>query len=460
MSYLPRLIDSYLEDWKNSPNHKPLLIRGARQVGKSWAIRHLGEKFKSFLEINFEKQPEFKTIFQQNLDVDRILAQISILSNVSIKDDETLLFLDEIQECPEAIMALRFFKEDRPALHVAAAGSLLEFALAELPTFGVGRIHSMFMFPLTFDEFLKANDENSLLEARNMASSDNPLPQIIHDKLVEYFRLYVLIGGMPEIVSCWVQTHDYYQCQQLANDLIVSYGDDFAKYRKKVEPELLRNTLRSVANQIGKKFVYAYVPGNYKTYEVKKAIELLTMAGLIIPVIRTDANGLPLGGEARDGYDKMIMLDTALSLRMLDFSLDKMGEIRKQILTSSTSELVNKGPMMEMIAGLEYLRYLTPNLRHELFYWKRSEKNALSEVDYIISADRKIIPMEIKAETKGSMKSLWIFMREKHLERGIRSSLENFGQFEYVDKDEENAKRNIVICPLYAMSQLERLLKS
>ena len=225
--YFNRLIDGYLEQWALEKTHKPILLRGARQVGKSTAVRHLGESFETFVEINFEKQPEYKTVFKDNLVIDRIVAEISAMCAMPIIPGKTLLFFDEIQECKEAIMSLRFFKEDMPGLHVIAAGSLPEFALAELPTFGVGRIHSMYMYAMTFDEYLEANGENILLEYKRKASPDRPLPETLHNKLTALIRSYFLVGGMPEVVRKWVDSHDYLQCQELQDDIINGYEDDF-----------------------------------------------------------------------------------------------------------------------------------------------------------------------------------------------------------------------------------------
>ena len=206
MTYYERNIDKYLSEWASRETHKPVLLRGARQVGKSTAVRHLGGQFENYVEINFEKQSEFKALFRDNLDVHRIIPQMAAMCGKAIKAGSTLLFLDEIQMCPEAIMSLRFFKEEMPELHVVAAGSLLEFALEELPTFGVGRIHSMFMYPMTFDEFLKANGEYLLLEARNQSSFANPIAAPLHEKLIKLLRTYMLVGGMPEVVDRWVRT--------------------------------------------------------------------------------------------------------------------------------------------------------------------------------------------------------------------------------------------------------------
>lgn len=458
--YCKRLIDNYLSEWASRDTHKPVLLRGARQVGKSTAVKELSKKFDSFVEINFEKQPKYKILFDDDLDVKRIVPQISAIYGTSIKPGQTLLFLDEIQECPRAIMALRFFKEDMPELHVIAAGSLLEFALKELPTFGVGRIHSMFMYPMTFDEFLEANGQQLLIETRNEASIDNPLPEPIHNKLVDFLRTYMLVGGMPEAVKTWVEYHDYIRCQEVQDDIVVTYEDDFPKYKKNVDPTLLRRTLRSVAVQAGKKFVYTKVGLDYKTAEVKKAVKLLTLAGILHPVTHTDANGLPLGSEEDKSYQKMLLLDTGLLLRLLNMSLDDVSELTTQILTASATDLANKGPMAEMVVGLEMLHNMSPNIRHELYYWVRHAKNSQAEIDYIATYLQTVVPIEVKADTQGGMKSLWAFMRDKRLHYAIRCSMENFGKFDYVDNQANNEVRHVRICPMYAIARIEEIKQS
>lgn len=455
--YCKRLIDKYLLEWASRNNHKPLLLRGARQVGKSTSVQELSKKFDSFVEINFEKQPKYKALFKDDLDVKRIVPQISAMYGTSIKPGKTLLFLDEIQECPQAIMALRFFKEDMPELHVIAAGSLLEFALKQLPTFGVGRIHSMFMYPMTFDEFLDANGQQLLIEARNQASVDNPLPEPLHDKLLELLRTYMLVGGMPEAVKTWVKYHDFVRCQEVQDDIVVTYEDDFTKYKKNVGPILLRQTLRSAAVQATKKFVYSKVGSDYKTAEVKKSIELLALAGIIHPVIHTDANGLPLGSEEDKSYQKILLIDTGLMLRLLNMSLGDISELTTQILTASTADLVNKGPMAELIVGLEILHHKSPNIRHDLYYWVRHAKNSQAEVDYISNYLQVVVPIEVKANTQGGMKSLWSFMRDKKLHFAIRCSMENFGKFDYVDNEDNAEVRHVWICPIYAISQMDEM---
>lgn len=451
--YYERIIDRYLSEWATRPIHKPILLRGARQVGKSTAVRHLGESFKYYVEINLEKQSNYIDLFKKDLDVTRIVPQMAAMCGTPIVPNETLLFIDEIQESQEAIMALRYFKEDMPNLHVIAAGSLLEFVLDEIPTFGVGRIHSMYMFPMTFDEFLRANGEQLLLEARGQANIDAPLPTPLHEKLIGLMRTFMLVGGMPESVVKWVQTHDFLQCQEVQDDIITGYEADFPKYKKKVDPQLLIATMKSAAIQATKKFVYSRVPGEYKTAEVKKALDLLIKAGVLVPVTHSSGNGLPLGDEADESIRKILLLDTGLMLRLLNMTMGDTSAITAQILTATAADLVNKGPMAEMLAGLELLHYLTPNLHHDLYYWVRQAKNSTAEIDYLLSRDMKVLPFEVKAGVQGGMKSLWDFMREKKLDQAVRCSLENFGKFDYIDAEAEGAVRHVEVYPLYALSQ-------
>ena len=451
--YYERIIDRYLSEWATRPVHKPILLRGARQVGKSTAVRHLGESFKYYVEINLEKQSNYIDLFKKDLDVTRIVPQMAAMCGTPIVPNETLLFIDEIQESQEAIMALRYFKEDMPNLHVIAAGSLLEFVLDEIPTFGVGRIHSMYMFPMTFDEFLRANGEQLLLDSRSQANMDAPLPAPLHEKLIGLMRTFMLVGGMPESVVKWVQTHDFLQCQEVQDDIITGYEADFPKYKKKVDPQLLIATMKSAATQATKKFVYSRVPGEYKTAEVKKALDLLIKAGVLVPVTHSSGNGLPLGDEADESIRKILLLDTGLMLRLLNMTMGDTSAITAQILTATAADLVNKGPMAEMLAGLELLHYLTPNLHHDLYYWVRQAKNSTAEIDYLLSRDMKVLPFEVKAGVQGGMKSLWDFMREKKLDQAVRCSLENFGKFDYIDAEAEGAVRHVEVYPLYALSQ-------
>ena len=447
MTYYERKIDADLIEWMNSPRRKPLLIRGARQVGKSSAVDHLGEKFKHYVKINLEKQPGLKALFPENIDVKKTCSNLSATLGTPIIPGETLLFIDEIQDCTNAIMSLRYFKEDYPELHVIAAGSLLEFALDELPSFAVGRIRSLYMYPFSFDEFLSAQGLQIQVDFKRDASSSTPLPDILHSQMIDHLKSFILVGGMPEAVAEWIQTHDYLSCTHVHRDILDTYEDDFSKYKKRVSPDLLRRVLRSVALQVGTKFVYSRVAEGVRSSTVKDALRLLTLAGLIKPVKHTDANGIPLGAEEDEKYIKYLFFDIGLMLTMLSIPAS-------DILLASDIDLVNKGPVAEVLAGLEMVKYMDCFNKADMFYWQHMSRNANAEVDYLTVRDSQILPVEIKSGVQGGMQSLYLFMREKKLVKAVRSSLENFGQFEYIDSIAGGASRKIEIIPLYALSNL------
>lgn len=454
--YIQRNIDAELLEWKDNPMRKPLLLRGARQVGKSSAVRHFGKEFQFFAEVNFERHKTVKTFFQGDIDIRLIVQKIAIYINVPIEEGKTLLFLDEIQECPEAIMALRLFKEDYPGLHVIAAGSLLEFTLQELPTFGVGRIHTLFMYPMTFDEFLNANNENGLISMKKQADSQHPLDAAFHEKLIEYFRIYLWVGGMPEAVLAWIKTHNFNQCSHIQEDIILTYEDDFSKYKKRVSPDLLRTTLHGICHQPGEKITFKQISADYRSSQIREAVRLLTLAGLVIPVIATSGNGIPLDAEANEKNMKILLLDSGLLLSVLQLEGNLAQHLVELIMTGSPQDLVNKGGLVEMVAGLELLRNKPCVQRQKMFYWEKSG-NSIAEIDYLDTFHLKVTPIEIKSGTQGGMKSLWQFMREKRLTEAIRCSFENFGEFTYTDPQADNAERHITIIPLYALEKLREM---
>lgn len=448
--YIERTIDSSMLEWKNARQHKPLLVRGARQVGKSWAIRHLGESFDNMVEINFEKKPEMKELFEQFTDVKELTAHIAMITRTKIEPGKTLLFLDEIQACEAAIKSLWFFKEDYPELHVAAAGSLLEFALKGLSSFGVGRIHSLFMYPMSFDEFLVATGKRMWVEEKRKADCEHPLLCQLHDELVKSFRTFIMVGGMPASVAAWVETHDFTQCRSEQLDIQLSYYDDFPKYADKVDTMLLRNTLHSVVMQTGGKFMYGKVEGGYKAEKVKMALDLLCDAGVIKRVSHSAGNGLPLGFQTNDKFRKYIYLDSGLMLSMMDVDLGGARELTETVVAGAASDLVNKGGLAEMVLGWELVKYSSPLSRVGLYYWENTSYGASSEVDYLMAKDMKVLPIECKSGVSGKMKSLRLFMNNKNIETGIRCSLENFALLH----GEEEKQWKIKIVPLYAVSNL------
>ena len=347
-----------------------------------------------------------------------------------------MLFLDEIQACPEALHSLWAFKENMPGLHVAAAGSLLEFTLKEMPSFGVGRIRSMFMYPMSFDEFLMASGLDSWITVKNKAE------------------------GMPASVAAWIDTHDYMQSAEEQEDIQQTYYDDFAKYSNKIDPQLLRNTLRSVVMQTGSKFVYSRVEGGYRSEEVKRALAMLCDAGIVKMVQHSAGNGLPLGAEVNNKFRKFNYLDSGLMLRILDMEMESARPLTELILAGAAEELVNKGSITEMVAGWEIIKSLTPRTEHDLYYWENTAEGTTSEVDYLLDQDLQVIPIEVKSGVTGKMKSLRLFMRRKHLLYGKRCSLENFGILKFTDTEDAlhaTESKRIFIHPLYCLSTLNSL---
>jgi predicted AAA+ superfamily ATPase len=438
MSYLKRNIDNVLLEWKIDANRKPLLIRGARQVGKSSAVEQLGKTFDDFIVVNFEKNKKLKVIFDGDLDVKEICLKLSVQFRKPIVPQKTLLFFDEIQSCPNAIMSLRYFYEDYPELHVIAAGSLLEFALEELPTFGVGRIDSLFMYPFSFQEFMLACGEDLLWNEICKSSPEKTMFFSFHDKSIEYLKKYLIIGGMPDAVATFIKTNDILKVQKVLDRLILSFQNDFAKYKKKIPTLLLREVLSSVVKQSGGKFMYSKVADTTQ-YSIKQAINMLMMAGLIIPVVCSSANGIPLGAEANHKKTKLLLIDTGIFQRFLGLQLS-------EILLANDFEVINKGSIAEQFVGLELLKSSSPFMPENLYFWIREKEKSRAEVDYLIQKGDKIVPIEVKSGTTGKMQSLHLFMNERQSEYGIRTSLENFGEFQNEDG------RTIKIYPLYAIS--------
>ena len=424
--YIRRAIDMELINWKNSVTRKPLLLRGARQVGKSSAIRNLGKSFTHFIEINFDEKKEWTTLFESTQNLDALIEQISIIENTPIIENETLLFLDEIQTSLPAIHLLRYFYERKPNLHVIAAGSLLEFALKDLPSFGVGRIRSLFMYPISFHEFLLAHNEERLLEKTKEASPILPLPELLHQKLISYYKKFLIIGGMPEAVKSYVIHKDLLEVQRILDDLILSIQADFTKYKKRIEPIKIAEVFANVVLQQGEKFTYTYPNATLNNQQIKEILQLLEMAGLVHFVTHTAANGIPLGAEINPKKRKIILFDTGIYQRILKLDIS-------QLLTLENLTVINKGNIAELSVGLELIKNQSPYEKTNLYYWQRESKNSQAEIDYVIQQKEEILPLEVKAGTKGAMQSMFLFLHEKNKEKGIRISLENFGEMEKID---------------------------
>ena len=436
MAYIKRNLDKVLLKWKADPDKKPLLIRGARQVGKSSTIEQFGTHFEHFITVNFEKNKKLKTLFDSDLDVKEICLKLSVQFKIQIVPGKTLLFFDEIQSCPNAIKSLRYFYEDYPELHIIAAGSLLEFALEELPTFGVGRIDSLFMYPFSFQEFMVALGEELLWDEVCKSSPGKPLFSGFHEKCLDFLKKYLIIGGMPAAVSNFLKNNDILKVQKVLDRLILSFQNDFTKYKKKLPALLLREVFAAIVKQSGGKFIYSKA-AETSQYNIKQAVNLLIMAGLVIPVVSSSANGIPLGAEVNRKKCKMLLLDTGIFQRLLDLQLS-------EILFSDDFEVINKGAIAEQFAGLELIKNSSPYIPENLYFWTREKEKSQAEVDYLIQCNGKIIPIEVKSGISGKMQSMHLFLAEKQSEYGIRTSLENFTEYD-----------NIRVYPLYAIGNIK-----
>jgi predicted AAA+ superfamily ATPase len=437
--YIQRKIDDILLAWQRSSSRKPLLIRGARQVGKSTAVRNLSKQFDYFIEINFEEQPEYQSLFANTSDINDLVEQLAIITQTEIIEGRTLVFLDEIQASLPAISKLRYFYEKKPNLHVIAAGSLLEFALSELPSFGVGRVRSVFMYPFSFIEFLGALNEKPLASMMQQSNPERPINPIFHEKLKVYFKKFLIIGGMPQAVQTYVAKGDLLEVQRILDDLIIAIQADFVKYKRQIPPTNIKSVFESIVKQVGTKFKYSNDLTSLTNPVIKQVIDLLEMAGLVYRVTHSSSNGIPLGAEANPKKIKLLIFDTGIYQRILGLDV-------ASLLLKDDIEVINKGNIAELFVGLELLKSNDAYERTALYYWHREAKNSQAEVDYVIQNQECIFPVEVKAGTKGAMQSMYLFMDEKKSRYGVRLSLENFAEY-----------GKVKVLPLYAASNIYTL---
>jgi uncharacterized protein len=432
-----RTILSTLKDWSAAKNRKALLLRGARQVGKTYIVREFAKDFDYFLEVNFEKNADVKHFFDQNLDPVRICTNLSAYYGIPVIDGKTLLFFDEIQSCLKAIQSLRFFYESKPGLHVIAAGSLLEFALEDITSWGVGRIRSLYMYPMSFDEFLLANNEDALIELKRNASESNPLNPAFHDKLKDYLKKFLIIGGMPEAVQTFINNRtDIHAVQNILADITISYNDDFAKYKSRIPVLRLREVMESVVKQSGGKYIYSKAGQLSSPAQAKESIALLEMAGLVYKVYHTSGEGIPLGAGANYKKFKALLHDIGIFQQL---SVLRLSEL----LIANNIDMLNKGNIAETFAGLELIKYSDVHEKKQLFYWHREKRGSSAEVDYVIEMNGNPVPVEVKSGSTGKMQSMHRFLDEKKAPWGIRFSLENFSGY-----------GKVRVIPLYAVSNL------
>lgn len=395
---MKRWIEMHLLEWKNSKRRKPLILRGARQVGKTWSVKKLGsDHFENIVHMDLEKNRDLHVLFEGNLDPRVIVQNIEVMMKTTISSGNTLLFIDEIQSCPRAIMSLRYFYEDMPQLHVIAAGSLLEFALGEI-SFPVGRIQYLHMSPMSFSEFLEASGNNRAVEI--LQSKPQKLPEPIHTSLLRELKTYFLVGGMPESVKSFFQTGSLLESFKIHQELIHSFKDDFGKYAPLSNKDCLEEVFTNTSKKIGNQLTYSGLSHSFSHPTVKKAFELLLKSRMIKKVSSVGKLGLPLDVQTSSRKFKAIMLDIGVWQQLSGVSIES---------EMSEPELMNlyRGALAEQYVGQE----LATSIDENLFYWTRSAKSSTAEVDYIVSAKGKIYPLEVKSGSSGSLKSLHLALK-------------------------------------------------
>jgi len=396
---MERFIIDKLLQWKTDINRKPLILRGARQVGKTWIIRTFGEKyFDGHIHIiDLEKHADWHIIFEKNFDIKRIISELEIVLNSSINPGKDLLFLDEIQSCPKAIMALRYFYEDLPGLHVITAGSLLEFALKKI-SFPVGRIQFMNMYPMTFTESLLATDKDKMAEILNAGTVD--FSNNVHQMLLEELRLYFFIGGMPECVKIYKETKKLHKVSEIQAELIETYRADFAKYAPYADKRCLNAVLTNTAKSVGKQIKYTHLAEGFTPPTNKKAFDLLNMARILYKIPSASPAGIPLGASASERKFKAIIVDIGLMQYLCSLN------INEEFFKSDLLNIYN-GALAEQFVGQELLA----SGISEIYYWARNKKSSTAEVDYLIQKEGEILPIEVKSGVSGKLKSLHLLLK-------------------------------------------------
>lgn len=405
-----REASDFLQDWKVRKNRKPLIIRGARQVGKTFLVEQFASGFDLFIKINFEENPEYMELFQTN-NVKTILENISFEIRTKIEPEKTLLFLDEIQACPEAIPTLRYFFEKVPELYLIAAGSLLDHVLNNLSyPMPVGRVEFLYVHPLSFKEFLIAGEEELLLDFLSSYNTEKTITGLTHEKLLKLLRTYFFVGGMPEAVKTYFETSDLLEVERVHESILTSMELDFTKYTKNNQPEFIQRVFRYVPRGIGNKVKYVNVDRSVKSIYLKQAFAKLEMSRVVQRVMATSSAAVPLENNVKKDVFKPLFCDIGLVSHILKVRLKDLDNLM----------LLNEGALAEQFIGQQLLTRQPFFIDRQLFYWNREKRDASAEIDYLVDIDNKVIPVEVKAGKTGSLKSLQVFMSEKQKDFAIR----------------------------------------
>jgi len=455
-----RKISEKLGEWKNRTHRHPLILRGARQVGKTFLVRELGKTFAHYLELNFEEDETLSALFASK-SPKTICELLEARFDVPIVDGKSLLFLDELQDAdPIVLESLRYFYEKRPNLHVIAAGSLLEFLLdadarksrKENFSMPVGRIEYMFVAPMDFEEFLLAVGKKGLFKWVQDYRLGDDVPDAFHQDLTEWMRRYLVVGGMPAVVDAYV-SDGVVAAEREQQILLSTYHDDFPKYTDRVSPERIQKVFKAVPSMLSEKFVYAHVDAGEKARDLASAVRLLCLARVMAKVRHTSSDSAPVGDGADEKVFKPLFLDVGLCCRALGLKLT-------DFLHDGDAMLSNQGPICEQYVGQHFLCAGAEYEEPASYCWLRESPGSQAEVDYITQVGIKIVPVEVKGGTTGSMKGLHLYLNEKHADFAVRFNADRpsyLPDAHAKDALGRMCKFRFLSLPLYMICQYRRL---
>ena len=410
----------YLYEWKSRANHKPMIVRGARQVGKTWLMRAFAEEaYDRYVYVNFEDNELIRNVFERDFDIERIILALQVATGEMI-DRDTLIIFDEIQEAPKGLTALKYFYEKAPEYSILAAGSLLGISMHEAVSFPVGKVEFMDLYPLSFREFLNALGQSQLVTV--LEKEDWELMSLFHNKLVEYLKIYYFVGGMPGVVMEYLDTKDFNRVRVIQQEILNAYDNDFSKHAPNKEVPRLRMVWRSVLAQLAKenkKFIYGMLKEGARAKEFEMALEWLQDAGLLYKVNRTKAGKMPLSAYEDFAAFKVFILDVGL--------LSAMGKLTSQIMLDGDVIFEEfKGALTEQYVFQQMKTY--KNI--DIYYW--SADNSSGEIDFIVQKEGVIIPIEVKSAENLQSKSLSAFIKRNPELKGLRFSMSEYKEQEWM----------------------------
>lgn len=437
---MERLILKDLIAWKNSPYRKPLILKGVRQVGKTWILKEFGKRcYENTAYFNFDENEEYKQFFETSKDVNRILQNLMFASGQSIKPEKTLIIFDEVQDCPKVINSMKYFCENAPEYHIACAGSLLGIALAKPSSFPVGKVNFMQIDPMTFAEFLTANGDENLVKYMESIERIEPLPDAFFNPLYEKLKMYYVTGGMPESVLMWTQARDVSAMQNTLSDIIDAYERDFAKHPDVSEFPKISMIWKSIPSQLArenKKFLYKVVKEGARAREYENALQWLVDARLVHKIYRSSTPGLPMSAYDDLSAFKIYLADVGVLRRLAQLAPTAFTE-GNRLFTEFKGSLTENFVLQTLLTQFE----VTPR------YWAQS--NPPYEVDFLIQRENEIFPVEVKAEGNIRSKSLKKFKElfPDKVKLRVRFSLDNLK----LDDD-------VLNIPLFMADHTDRLL--